>query len=368
MNKLSVALYSLTLLLCSIGLLMIYDTTSAEIIDRSSSVSMHHALLKQMLHGLLGIGLGFFIYKVGYQNILKHSWPILIFFTALLVLVFVPHIGLKLNGAKRWIRLFGFSFQPSEFMKIIIPFAFIRMMQLKSYQVDMKDFIKSTLPFLIPLFLILIEPDNGTVAIILSTMVILFFLCRVNWRFWAGPILALSLVGGVLAFQLPYVRSRINVYLHPEQDLLGKGHQPYQAKIAAGAGGFLGRGMGQSMQKLSYLPEARSDYIAAIYAEEFGFVGIFFLTVLYMSITLVGFLIALRARDREGLYLAASLTFLLAFQAFLNLGVVCGLLPSKGTNLPLFSHGGTSLIANFAIIAILLNIGSPKWSREKCLN
>ena len=339
---------------------MIYDTTSAEVIDKSSSLSMHHALIKQMAHGFMGIALGFVVFKVGYQNILKHSWPLLVFFTALLILVFVPHIGLKLNGAKRWIRLFGFSFQPSEFIKIIIPFAFIKMMQLKSYQIDMKDFIRSSLPFVVPLALILVEPDNGTVAIILATMVVLFFLCRVNWRFWAVPIMALCLVGGVLAFQLPYVRSRINVYMNPEQDLLGKGHQPYQAKIAAGAGGFLGRGMGQSMQKLSYLPEARSDYIAAIYAEEFGFVGIFFLTVLYMSFTLVGFLIALKAPDREGLYVAASLTFLLAFQAFLNLGVVCGLLPSKGTNLPLFSHGGTSLIANFAIVAILINIGANK--------
>jgi len=114
------------------------------------------------------------------------------------------------------------------------------------------------------------------------------------------------------------------------------------------------------LQKLNYLPEARSDYIAAIFAEEFGYVGIFFLLILYMIVSLLGFIIASQARDREGFYLAALLTFIIAYQAFLNLAVVSGLLPSKGTNLPLFSQGGSSLVMNFAALALILNVAKAR--------
>jgi cell division protein FtsW len=156
---------------------------------------------------------------------------------------------------------------------------------------------------------------------------------------------------------MPHVSSRIQIYLHPELDLQGKGHQPHQAKIAAGSGGFLGKGLGESMQKLDYLPEARSDYIAAIFAEEFGFVGMAGLIFIYMLIAYIGFKIASQALDIQAFYLVAIFTFLICFQAFLNLGVVSGLLPSKGTNLPFFSQGGSSLLANFIMVCVILNVG-----------
>jgi cell division protein FtsW len=154
--------------------------------------------------------------------------------------------------------------------------------------------------------------------------------------------------------------------LNPELDLKGKGHQPYQAKIAAGSGQLLGRGPGNSLQKLSYLPEAQNDYIAAIYAEEFGFLGIVTLIVLYMIIAYVGFYIAHICQDRNGLYFATAITFLICFQAFMNLGVVSGLLPSTGLNLPFFSQGGTSLMANIAGLGLLLNIAYQR--NRVCLN
>ena len=155
---------------------------------------------------------------------------------------------------------------------------------------------------------------------------------------------------------MPHVSDRIQVYLHPEYDLRGKGHQPYQAKIAAGSGKLWGKGWGESLQKLEYLPEARNDYIAAIFAEETGFVGMTTLILLYMGIGFCGFCIAQKAKDKEGCYTAAIFTFLLCFQAFLNLGVVSGLLPSKGTNLPFFSQGGSSLLVNSMALCVLLNV------------
>ncbi len=139
-----------------------------------------------------------------------------------------------------------------------------------------------------------------------------------------------------------------------------KGHQPHQAKIAAGSGGAFGKGLGESLQKLNYLPEARSDYIAAIFAEEFGFVGICGLIVLYTLIGYLGFSIAAETDNLPAFYTVAVFTFLICFQAFLNLGVVSGLLPSKGTNLPFFSHGSSSLLANLIVICIILNIANKK--------
>jgi cell division protein FtsW len=146
------------------------------------------------------------------------------------------------------------------------------------------------------------------------------------------------------------------VYLNPELDIRGRGHQPHQAKIAAGSGKLFGKGPGNSWQKLSYLPEAQNDYIAAIFAEEFGFVGMMGLIFLYMLFALLGFTIAYRCEDLGGLYLGVVVTFLVAFQAFLNLGVVSGILPSTGLNLPFFSQGGSSLIANLMGIGLLQSI------------
>ena len=167
-------------------------------------------------------------------------------------------------------------------------------------------------------------------------------------------------LGIVFAANMPYVKERLKVYVNPESDIYGKGHQPYQAKIAAGSGYIFGKGLGNSIQKHNYLPEARSDYLAAIFAEEFGFVGIFFLILAYMTIAFFGFYIAFHAADREGAYLATMITFLICFQAFFNLGVVSGLLPSKGIALPFFSQGGTSLLVNISALVLLLNISYAK--------
>jgi len=163
-------------------------------------------------------------------------------------------------------------------------------------------------------------------------------------------------MGGAVAYNMPHVHNRIQVYLHPELDLRGKGHQPHQAKIAAGSGKLLGRGLGESLQKFNYLPEARSDYIAAIYAEEMGFIGVLALIALYITMTACGLYIAIQSKEKGAFLLAATLTFLISIQAFLNLGIVSGLLPSKGMTLPFFSQGGSSLMVNLVVFFILLDI------------
>jgi cell division protein FtsW len=313
-------------------------------------------MIKQMLYAAVGLvcaaGVGF----IGFQNLIRLSGPALVVFTVLLVLVFLPGIGQQINGAHRWINLFGNSFQPSEFVKFLIPLYFINVISSRTETLNLKAFLIFLFKISIPISLILIEPDNGSVAIIFLTLIALFMLTRLKWVYWALPLCILCSLGTIVASQMPHVSQRIKVYMNPEYDILGKGHQPHQAKIAAGSGRLFGKGFGESLQKMHYLPEARSDYIAAIFAEECGFIGILALIFIYMWIAYAGLIIAQRSMSLEGFYTAAIVTFLICFQAFLNLGVVSGLLPSKGTNLPFFSQGGSSLLANMIAVSILLNI------------
>ena len=345
--------------LFGIGLLMVFNTSAAEIIDRNLAVSTHYPLVKQCICGCIGIICALMAYRVGYEKMLAYSPYLFYGLTVCLGGVFIPGIGKSLNGAHRWIFLGPLSLQPSEFMKMIAPLYFIHL-YLKEATLTAKRFYALAVRFIPPLVLILVEPDNGTVAIIMLTLIALFFICRIRWQYWLLPTMLAVGLAGISALHLPYVKTRMRAYLYPEEDLLGRGHQPYQAKIAAGSGGLFGRGLGESMQKLNYLPEARSDYIAAIYAEEFGFMGIVFLVLLYLSMVYSGLSIALRATTQAGVYIASITTVLIAIQAFLNLGVVSGLLPSKGTNLPFFSQGGTSLIANGVSIALLISVFPTK--------
>lgn len=354
-------------LIFALGLLMVFNTTSAEILDRSLDRNLHYALLKQIMYALIGLSLAWIIGKIGYENALRLSFPLLILCLIFLVLVFIPGIGQIRNGARRWIGVGSFTFQPSEFVKLIVPMCYIEYIAInKKIDFNFIAFLKIAGVLSIPLFLVMIEPDNGTAAVIGLSLLPLFFISKVKFKYWAMPCLVLLTIGLFAAYHLPYVRSRIQVYLNPELDLKGKGHQPHQAKIAAGSGKFLGRGPGASLQKLNYLPEAQNDYIAAIYAEEFGFVGIATLIILYMLFGYAGYTIAMQSQQKEASFLALSLTFLICLQAFLNLGVVSGLLPSKGVNLPFFSQGGTSLIANFIAVALLLNIAKRnEYEKEK---
>ena len=345
---------------------MVFDTTSAEVIDRSLNMSTHYALIKQLIYGCFGVVFGFVTFSYGYRNLLKMAPYLFYIFTLFLILVFIPGIGKILNGAHRWIYFGPVSFQPSEFMKVIIPLYLIHLF-LKEEEMTWKRFYLIIGKVAFPLFLILIEPDNGTVAIIMVTMMAIFFLYRIKWRYWLFPILFLMSLGTLAALQMPHVKRRIEVYLHPELDLLGKGHQPYQAKIAAGSGKLFGRGVGESLQKLNYLPEARSDYIAAIYAEELGFLGVLFLILIYLFIACSGFHIAMKADVKEGFYIASAMTFLIIVQAFLNLGVVSGFLPSKGINLPFFSQGGSSLLANSIGMALIMSAHKNKEGTWKAL-
>lgn len=360
MNRAALMTASSVVLLFVMGLLMVFNTTSAEIIDRSLGTSTHWAFFKQLIYGVVGCVLGTLCHRWGYHAFLRWSGPLLGVAIVLLLCTFVPGLGQTINGARRWIGVGGLTFQPSECVKLIVPAYYIRWVLLENTKISFPLFLTMLMSVSLPIGLICIEPDNGSTAILLSLLLVLFFLTKLPLTYWAIPLSCLIVAGGIAAYQMPHARDRIRVYLHPELDLRGKGHQPHQAKIAAGSGRFWGRGIGESLQKLNYLPEAHSDYIAAIYAEETGFVGMVGMIALYMMIACGGCLIALRAVDQEGFLLAAVLTFLISIQAFLNLGVVSALLPSKGMTLPFISQGGSSLVMHFVAVALLLSVAAAE--------
>lgn len=352
----------------SIGIIMIFSTSSAEMLEMDPVYSSPQSVIRQFFYAMGGVALAYAAYTIGYRKFLSWSPQLLILFSILLLFVLIPGVGRVVNGSRRWLSIAGFSFQPSEFVKYVVPAFFIyRFSRNNEGGLSLKQFLLILALPALSIVLILVEPNNGTAAVVSVTLAVLFFLTRIPFKFWALPLLILLIVGGAFASQLPYVTGRLTAYLHPELDLKGKGHQPYQAKIAVGSGGLLGRGPGNSLQKLSYLPEAQNDYIGAIFAEEFGFIGILLLLSLYAAIACSGFYIGMHANGPEGLFLAGAITFLICFQAFLNLGVVSGILPSTGLNLPFFSQGGSSLMANLMGIGLLLSISKSEEEKVVCL-
>ncbi len=361
-----ISLVIVTSILFALGLVMIFNTTSAEILDLDLDRSTHLAIFKQLVTGFMGCALAYVIGIAGLRRFIRSSPAGLLFLTLALVLCFVPGIGKAVNGSHRWIALGGISFQPSEFVKFLIPAYFIaRLAKYKTGKIQFGRFFRIAAAAAVPILLILIEPNNGTAGVLIMTIGALAALAKIPWKYWALPLFAVVLIGAISAWQLPYVQARLKVYLNPELDLQGRGHQPHQAKIAAGSGKLWGKGPGNSLQKLSYLPEAQNDYIAAIYAEEFGFIGMSLLIFLYMLFAYLGFSLSYNAAGREECWMAASVTFLITFQAFLNLGVVSGLLPSTGLNLPFFSQGGSSLIANIMGLGFILNIQTKQYDDKK---
>ncbi len=227
------------------GVLMIFSTTSAEAIELDLYQNTHLAIIKQIYYAMAGVTLATFAYHLGYHRVLQMSPYLFIAFSLFLALVLIPGVGREVNGSRRWLSIGGFSFQPSEFIKYIVPAFFIyRFQAYFSKAMSFQQFLKLIALPAIPVVLILVEPNNGTAAVVAMTIVVLCLLTGIPLKYWLLPLLVLGLVGGIFASQLPYVTGRLNVYLHPELDLKGRGHQPYQAKIAVGSGGLFEEGQG----------------------------------------------------------------------------------------------------------------------------
>jgi cell division protein FtsW len=359
------SLFFPVLLIYVTGLLMIFDASSGEVVELALGKSQFVGFIRQLIWGAAGIGAAFLTHRVGWKFFIDRSWTMYLILLGLLCCVFVPGIGVSANGARRWVGFHGLVIQPSEFVKILLPAFFIRYCcdHPRVYE-RFSDFLKLLGLAGAFVLLVVVEPNNGTAGVIALVIGVLTIIMKIPTRFWALPLCIGAISLGLFAVSSEYVQRRLSTYLHPESDIKGKGHQPYQAKIAAGSGGIFGCGPAKSMQKLSYLPEAQNDYIAAIFAEEFGFIGVVALIGTYLWLFRLMWENVRRATVPEAFCWGIALLFLIVFQTFMNLGVVSGLLPSTGLNLPFFSQGGSSLVANCMGLGLLVSMGESKQAAE----
>lgn len=285
----------------------------------------------------------------------------------LLVLVFVPGIGVELNGAQRWISLGGFQFQPSEFAKVAL--IVLLALKLSENQDRMGSFWKGFLPPLIiaGLFaaLVLLERDLGMPVVMMSTALLMIFVAGGRWFYVAGSFLPAGLGMIALIRMSPYRMGRFTAFLDPWKSRDEEGFHLIQSLAAFARGSVYGVGAGASQQKLSYLPAAHTDFIFAVWAEEMGLVGTLTMAGLFVALLILGVYAAMHARDLFGTLLAAGITSLIAIQAALNMAVTTGMVPTKGLPLPFISYGGSALIVFLTLVGILLNVSLQARAPEK---
>ncbi len=308
-----------------------------------------------------GVGLvGLLVAASGdYRWIKKFWWALLALAVVLLALVWVPHVGIMKNGARRWIGFESFRLQPSEFAKIalIISIAWYG----ERFQRHMGTFTRGVL---IPgvgigsvLFLIFKEPDVGTTLLLAGVSSVMLLVAGLRWRYVLPPLVA-GLIGITAFIAQDSVRSqRIHAWLHPEETRLDKGMQTYQAMAALGSGGLKGVGLGEGRQKLGFVPEHHTDFILSVVGEELGLAATLSVILAFMVILFCGIYIAWNAADTFGMLIATGITFLIAMQVVINIGVVTGSLPNKGLALPFISYGGSNLVIMMGCIGLLINIG-----------
>ena len=320
----------------------------------------YHFLKRQIMLGVAPGLLGaFLVMRMSYGWLKKIARLAFLFCLVLLVLVFVPGIGASFGTAKSWISFAGFSLQPSELMKIALALYFAWWFDRRD-QEDIESVRYGVIPFLIWLGLvcglIAMQPDIGTLAVVLGLSFAMFFAAGARLK----HVVALIALGGVvfslLVISAPYRLARLTTFLHPELDPQGAGYQINQALLAIGSGGFLGHGVGQSRQKFQYLPEVASDSIFAVIGEELGFVGASGVVLLIIVLALRIIRIAGRAPDRFGTLVVVGIGGWFITQSFLNIGAMVGLLPITGVPLPLVSHGGTAMLAALLGVGVVAKV------------
>lgn len=343
-------------LLIAFGLIMIYSASSIPAMKKFSDPN--HYMKRQLLCIAIGIPLIIVMSRTSYRAYKKYTGMMLLGTFGLLLLVLIPGIGAELNNARRWFRLGSFLLQPAEFAKVV--WVVFLSYALVKKQDRIKKSSVSFWPFMvlcgIMSALLLKEPDFGTTFMIATLLVVMLSVGGVPCRYFflLAPVAALGIYRFV--FLVPYRKERITAFLNPWIDPLDSGYQLIQAWIAVGSGGFFGKGLGAGQQKLFYLPESYTDFILAVIGEELGFVGILVPCILFYFLFRTGLQISRNAPDLLGSLMAVGLTMLLSLQALLNMGVVLGLVPTKGMPLPFISYGGSAFTANCLAIGLLMSI------------
>ncbi len=343
-------------LIVVLGVIMVYSASyiyAKEVFGGSA-----HFFLKQLLFVLIGSVMAFIISKTKMTFWFKFSYYFNALAAFLLFLTMTP-LGISIKGSQRWLRIAGFSFQPGEIVKYTVCMSAIYYFaNFDRYETKQK--IMHLGHFVLPLILLLIQPDFGTFTIAATMVGFICFLSDFPRKyFYSLFALGITSIAGLLV-AAPYRVKRLLVFLDPWSDPQNSGFQIIQSYLAFANGHLFGQGIGNSNEKLFYLPEAHNDFILSVIGEELGFLGVVIVVLLFWVFTFLGFKLALSSRSNINKQIISAMVFNISIQAFLNMGVVLGLLPTKGLNLPFISYGGTSMVANLMAIGVIYSCLSYK--------
>jgi cell division protein FtsW len=346
------------LALTGLGLVMVYSTSSPLAFGREGADGLSY-LKRSLVFAAAGVSLAVAASRVRAETLRRLAYPALGVAVLLLFLPWVPGIGQEVNGAHRWVRLGGFGFQPSEPAKFALVLFLAHSLAKRGPQI--RSFAYGYLPNVlipgIPLALVLLEPDLGTAALMGAVALAMAFLGGVRVRHLVAGITPLLPLAVYLLWFVQFRRGRILAFLDPWEHAQGAGFQLVQSLLAFGSGGLWGVGLGASRQKLYYLPEAHTDFILSVWAEERGLVGVFLVLALVLVLVGRGYWIAARQEDPFRQLLAAGIATWLGAQAALNALVVTGCVPTKGLAFPFLSYGGTGLVVALVAAGMLAGLG-----------
>jgi cell division protein FtsW len=342
-----------TLALVALGLVMVFSSTSATATLGGGNASAY--LVRQAFYAFVGLGAMIAFMRFDYRKLRRLAPSLLMGSLALCLAVFA--VGSQINGARRWISIGPVGLQPSELVKLALALWIPARIVHRPRPRTLGELAKPVgLMVLIACAMIAAEPDLGTVTSILVMVAAALAVSSVPLGLITRAYVLMGTLGMLYVMSQPYQRARLTAFLHPLASTQGSGYQGMQSLIGLGSGGLFGRGLGQGVQKIHYLPEAHTDMIASVVGEELGLIGIVLLIALYAVFVWAGLRIAIACHDPFGKAVAAALTVLIFGQAAINLAAVFGLLPLTGITLPFVSYGGSSLVISLMAVGILLNI------------
>lgn len=349
-----------TALLLAVGTVMVYSSSAIVAQERYGDAA--YFLKRHLIFLTLGVLISGWILSLDPKNIRRWAKPLMGVALLFLVAVLIPGWGHKVSGAARWFRLGEVSIQPSEFAQLAVILYMADVLSRKRGQLE--DFFHGVLPSLVVLGvavgLILAEPDLGTAVALGFVAILILFVAQVRAKFLLPMFLASIPLIGILILMKPYRIRRMVGFLNPWADPEGAGFQLIQSLVALGSGGLMGVGLGESRQKLFYLPAAHTDFIFSVIGEEWGFLGVSFVLLLVVFLVWFGIRVSMNAPDSFGFLVGFGIVMLLALEALIHIGVATGVVPTKGLPFPFISYGGTSLVVNLMSLAILLNVARPR--------
>jgi cell division protein FtsW len=351
-------LLSYFVLLLLFGLIMLTSASSVTAFDRFGDT--YFFIKRQLMYGVApGIVAFLFFSKLPFAMLKKVGMIFFYVSMALLIAVLIPGVGAELNtGARSWLVIAGFSLQPAELVKLGMIFFLAHQLSVRGK--ELQDFQRGFLPVLvlglIPVGLVILQPDVGTASILFAIVFGLFFIARAKISHLGGLALMALIAFVVLIAIAPYRAARFTTFLHPELDPQGIGYHINQAFLAIGSGGWIGLGLGHSEQKFQYLPEVHADSIFAVIAEETGFIVTTGIIVLLVLISVRGLRVAKYAPDEYSRLLVAGIIIWLTVQSFFNISAMVGLMPITGVPLPFISHGGSALAIAMGSVGVLVNV------------